>query len=602
MGTQATRVSFDPMEARFDDLSGTEPSFRLIEPLGVVQADRPDEVPHVIGAAEAGAARGAWVAGFVSYEAAPGLDPSLRVHAGTTDERLHPPLAWFAMFGARQETTLPDPPAERSEASAAWTPSVDRARYDRAIEQIHERIARGDTYQVNHTLRLRARIEGDPRGLYRDLCHAQRGRYAAYVDTGAVRVLSASPELFFRIDGNRISTRPMKGTAPRGRWLAEDRAILAGLRSSVKDRAENAMIVDLLRNDLTRVAREGSVTWTDVFDAERYETVWQLTSTVSADLRPGADLLDVFRALFPSGSVTGAPKVSTMGIIAELEDAPRGVYCGSVGYLAPPSVPGPRARFNVAIRTVVQDGPSGRAEYGVGGGITWDSRAGAEYDEVVAKARVLTARRPPFRLLETLAYEPGVGVRRIDEHLARLRDSAEYFGFQLDEREVVAVVAREAARFPGRLARVRLLVDRRGRVDAGAAPASPPPTPVRLAVDPTHPVDPADPFLFHKTTLRDRYDDARARFLDADDVILVNTRGEITETTIANLAVKLDGRWWTPPIEAGLLPGCERAALLAEGTIEERIVRLDELERAEGVAVLNSVRGWSDAVVGARVD
>jgi para-aminobenzoate synthetase/4-amino-4-deoxychorismate lyase len=394
----------------------------------------------------------------------------------------------------------------------------------------------------------------------------------------------------------------MKGTAPRGRWLAEDREILDGLRGSVKDRAENAMIVDLLRNDLTRIAKEGSVTWSDVFDAERYETVWQLTSSVWATVRSGTRLVDVFRALFPSGSVTGAPKVSTMGIIAELEDSPRGVYCGTVGYLAPPSAAGPRARFNVAIRTVVLDAASGRAEYGVGGGITWDSTAGAEYDEVVAKARVLTARRPSFRLLETLLHEPAKGFRRLHEHLRRLHDSAEYFGFALNEREVLAVAEREAARFPGRLARVRLLVDRRGRVDAGAAPASTPSSPVRLALDIEHLVDPADPFLFHKTTLRDRYDDARARFPEVDDVILVNTRGELTETTIANVAVQLDGRWWTPPLDAGLLPGCERAALLREGSIEERAVLVEELAEADGIAVLNSVRGWSDAVLAEGTD
>jgi para-aminobenzoate synthetase / 4-amino-4-deoxychorismate lyase len=585
------------MEARFDDLSAAEPSFRLIEPLGVVQADRPDEIAAVIDAAETAAERGAWVAGFVSYEAAPGLDAALRVRT-SRGGAASPPLAWFAMYGARQETALPDPPAQPpAHDGPAWASSVDRASYDRAIDEIHERIARGDTYQVNHTIRLRARVEGDPRGLYRDLCHAQRGRYAGYVDTGAFRIVSASPELFFRIDGDRISTRPMKGTAPRGRWLAEDRQILQSLRGSVKDRAENAMIVDLLRNDLTRIAEEGSVTWTDVFDAERYETVWQLTSSVSATVRSGTRLVDVFRALFPSGSVTGAPKVSTMGIIAELEDSPRGVYCGTVGYLAPPSAPGPRARFNVAIRTVVLEAGTGRAEYGVGGGITWDSTAGSEYDEVVAKARVLTARRPAFRLLETMLHEPGRGFRRLDEHLRRLRDSAEYFGFALDEREVVAVAEREAARFPGRLARVRLVIDRRGRVDGGGAPASTPPPPVTLAVDIEHRVDPSDPFLFHKTTLRDRYDDARARFPEAGDVILVNTRGELTETTIANIAVRLDGTWWTPPLDAGLLPGCERAALLRDGSIEERAVLVEELAEADGIAVFNSVRGWSDGLL-----
>jgi len=585
------------IEARFDDLSGAEPSFRLVEPVGVLEARRPAEVPTVIDAAEAAAARGLWVAGMVTYEAAPGLDPALRVRAWPDDDPFAElPLAWFALFEARQETTLPAPPDEPSpQPAGAWAPSIDREAYDEAIERIHEHIAAGDTYQVNFTLRLRAGVEGDPKGLYRDLCYAQRGAYSAYLDLGRYRVLSASPELFFRIDGSTIATKPMKGTAPRGRWLAEDEEIRARLRGSIKERAENAMIVDLLRNDLAQVARVGSVRWSDVFEAERFETVWQLTSTVSAELRPGCSLRDVLGATFPSGSVTGAPKVRTMQLIADLEQSPRGAYCGTVGYLAPAGAPGPRARFNVAIRTVTHDGGTGVAEYGVGGGITWDSRANAEYDEVVTKARVLTHRRPAFRLLETLRLDPEDGYRRLDEHLARLRASAAYFGFAEDEGAIRSALEREAGRFPGKVVRVRLLLDRRGRVETGAAPVSSPAEPVRLALDRDHPVDPSDVFLFHKTTLRERYEDAAARHPDADDVVLINDRGEVTETTIANLAVRLDDRWWTPPVEAGLLPGCERAALLDAGSIAERSIRIEDLEAAEGLAVLSSVRPWRDA-------
>ena len=587
------------IEARFDDLTGAEPSFRLVEPVGVVEANRAEEVPGVLEAAEAAAARGLWVAGVVTYEAAPGLDLALRVRPRPPEDPFSTlPFAWFAMFEGRQETALPEPPADAPTLDpAAWVPSTDRTRYDAAIARILEHIAGGDTYQVNHTLRLRARIEGEPRGLYRDLCYAQRGAHAAFLDLGRFRVLSASPELFFRIDGDRISSTPMKGTAPRGRWRDEDEALRRGLETSVKDRAENAMIVDLVRNDLGRVALDGSVRWNDLFRAERYETVWQLTSTVSATLAPGVALADVFRALFPCGSVTGAPKVSTMGIIADLEDSPRGVYCGTVGYLSPSGSPGPRARFNVAIRTAVHDTASGVIEYGVGGGITWDSLAESEYDEVVAKARVLTARRPPFRLLETLRHDPGVGYRRLDEHLRRLADSADHFGFAFDEDAVVAALEREAPRFPGRPARVRLLLDRRGRVDVGSGPLSSSPEPIRLAVDRNHPVDVTDPFLFHKTTLRSRYEEAAARYPDADDVVLVNGEGEVTETTVSNLAVGLGGTWWTPPVPAGLLPGCERASLLADGTVRERRIAVDDLALADGLAVMNSVRGWRRAVL-----
>jgi para-aminobenzoate synthetase/4-amino-4-deoxychorismate lyase len=587
------------IEARFDDLTGAEPSFRLVQPVGVLEASRAVEVIDVLRAAEASAARGLWVAGFVAYEAAPGLDPALRVRARQPDDAFADlPLAWFAMFEGRQETVLPEAPVDaRTIADEAWRPSVDRGTYDRAIGRIREHIAAGDTYQVNHTFRLRARIEGDPRGLYRDLCFAQRGAYGGYLDIGRYRVASASPELFFRMDDRRITTRPMKGTAPRGRWPDEDEAFRVGLRGSVKDRAENAMIVDLLRNDLGRIARRGSVRWSDTFEVERFETVWQLTSTVSADLSPDVGFAEVFRALFPCGSVTGAPKVSTMAIVADLEDSPRGVYCGTVGYLAPPGAPGPRARFSVAIRTVVLDGRTGLAEYGVGGGITWDSRAASEYDETVAKARVLTTRRPAFRLLEALRHDPEEGYRRLEEHLSRLRGSAAYHGFAFDEGAVRDALAREARRFPSKSARVRLLLDRRGRIETGGAPAPASPEPVRLALDTEHPVDPADPFLYHKTTLRDRYESASARHPEADEVILTNVRGEITETTIGNLAVRLDGRWWTPPLGSGLLPGCERAALLADGTLEERTVLVEDLADVEDLAVVNAVRGWRRAIL-----
>jgi para-aminobenzoate synthetase / 4-amino-4-deoxychorismate lyase len=587
------------LEARFDDLTGASASFRLVEPVGMLEATRPDEVASTITAAEAAAARGLWVAGFVAYEAAPGLDPALRVQrCDPADSFARLPLAWFAMFERREDTQLPEPPDhEPSATEDAWRPSVDRARYEAAIAAIHERIAAGDTYQVNHTIRLRSTIAGDARGLYRDLCFAQRGAYGAFLDTGPFRILSASPELFFRIEDGRLVTRPMKGTAPRGRWLAEDLAIRDGLLGSVKDRAENAMIVDLLRNDLGRVARRGSVTWGDVFEPERYETVWQLTSTVAAELTPSAGLVEVFRALFPSGSVTGAPKVSTMGIIAELEDSPRGVYCGTVGYLAPQDAAGPRARFNVAIRTVVVEASTGTAEYGVGGGITWDSRAGAEYEETVAKARVLTARRPRFELLETLLHVPGEGFRRLEEHLARLVSSATYFGYAFDEKAVRRALVEAAARVPDRPARVRLLMDRRGGLATGAVPMPSSPTPVRLAVDATHPVDPRDVMLFHKTSLRRRYDEARTRHPEADDVVLVNERAEVTETTIANLAIRLDDRWWTPPLDAGLLPGAERAALLADGTLTERPIPLEVFATCEDIAVLNSVRGWRPATL-----
>lgn len=587
------------LEARFDDLTGASPSFRLVEAVGVLEATRVGEVVSTIEAAEAAAGRGLWVAGFVAYEAAPGLDPLLVVHDRDPDDPFAAlPLAWFAMFQRAEETTLPLPRDEGVAAApqGTWVPTTTRDRYETSVDRIRELIAAGETYQVNHTMRLRSRVEGDPRGLYRDLCYAQRGAFAAYFDLGRYRILSASPELFFELRDGAIVTRPMKGTAPRGRWPEEDRAVAERLLASAKDRAENAMIVDLLRNDLGRISRTGSVAWADVFEVERYETIWQLTTTVSSTLESGVGLADVFRGLFPSGSVTGAPKVRTMEIIRELEDSPRGIYCGSVGYLAPAGSGRPDARFNVAIRTVAVDTVTGTAEYGVGGGITWDSDAEAEYEEAVAKARVLTARRPGFELLETMRHDPEEGVKHLDRHLRRLVASADYFGFRCDETEVREAVEKAVASAPPAPCRVRLALSKDGTVRVVLTPIASEPDVVRVALDDA-PQDPRDIFLFHKTSRRQRYEDARRRHQGVDDVLLVNDRGEVTESTIANVAVRVEGKWVTPPIEGGLLPGIGREIALEERILTESPVTIDALRSSEEIALISDARGWRRATL-----
>jgi para-aminobenzoate synthetase / 4-amino-4-deoxychorismate lyase len=587
------------IEARFDDLvAGDERAFRLAEPVGVIEARRPSEVAGAIDAAGSATARGLWAAGFVAYEAAPGLDPELSVHVRAPDDPFAElPLAWFALF-ERKEDLPPLEPGRLDPSGSAgspWRPSVDRATYDAGVERIRELIASGHTYQVNHTIRLRAMIQGDERGFYRDLCLAQRGGYAAFLDLGRYRVLSASPELFFRIDGERITTRPMKGTAPRGRWLAEDEEIAARLVTSSKDRAENAMIVDLLRNDLGRICRTGSVEVARMLEAERFETVWQLTSTIEGDLRPEITLLDTFRALFPSGSVTGAPKVRTTRIIADLEDSARGPYCGAIGYLGPAGSGEPRASFNVAIRTVVLDAQTRTAEYGVGGGITHDSSASGEYEEIVAKARVLTDVRPAFELSESLAHVPAEGFRHLDEHLERLAGSAGYFGFRFEPEAAAAALKRAVAEVTAPSV-VRLTLARDGGLLTDVRDLPPAHGAIRVALD-DEPVDPSDVWLFHKTTRRAPYERRRGRRPDVDDVLLVNDRGEVTESTIANLAVHLDGVWVTPSVDAGLLPGTYRNVLLREGRMTERPVSVDELRGARELALVSSVRGWRPAAL-----
>jgi para-aminobenzoate synthetase/4-amino-4-deoxychorismate lyase len=385
----------------------------------------------------------------------------------------------------------------------------------------------------------------------------------------------------------------MKGTAPRGRTTGEDAEQAHLLRTSAKERAENLMIVDLLRNDLSRVADVGTVRVDELFALERYPTVWQLTSQVSARVPASTGLLDLFRALFPCGSVTGAPKRRTMQLIADLEPTRRGVYCGAVGLVAPPSAPF-RARFNVAIRTVVLDRGSGEAVYGAGGGITWGSRAASERRELKAKAAVLGHDVTEHELLETLAFVPGDGLRNLDRHLARMADSADWAGFRYDRPAVLDAVARAVSGRPDP-ARIRILLSRDGHVEVRSE-AMPPPTagPVRLALD-DDPVDAASPWLQHKTTRRDVYLTRALRHPEADDVVMVNEQGELTETTTANLALRLGGRWWTPPTTSGCLPGVERGRLLEAGRLRERVLRVPDLEHAEQIAVLNSLRGWREA-------
>lgn len=341
-------------------------------------AHRPEAVPAVLARADALARAGEWVAGFVTYEAGAAFDRSFRFHP-----RCVLPLAWFGVFGAPVAAGEETPPgAVRCDD---WQPGVDRDRYDADIGRILDHIRAGDVYQINHTIRLQRRFDGDPRQLYTRLRAGQPEGYCAMLDIGRHRILSLSPELFFRRDGDRLISRPMKGTLARGSEPRQDARNVETLAGSAKNRAENLMIVDLLRNDMSRAARPRSVSVPELFSVETYSTVHQMTSTVSAELRVDADLADIFAALFPCGSVTGAPKIKAMEIIAGLETGPRGIYCGAIGLLKP----GGDAIFNVAIRTLALDGITGRAEYGVGSGITADSVAHDEYEEMRAKARIL---------------------------------------------------------------------------------------------------------------------------------------------------------------------------------------------------------------------
>ncbi|MGY2003446.1 aminodeoxychorismate synthase component I [Blastococcus sp. SYSU DS1024] len=575
--------------ARFDDLAAGE-ALLCPPPSRILTAVRPAEVAGVLQQVHDATEAGSWAFGYLAYEAAAGLDPQL---PGGPSPPGEPPLVWFGLCDEPTRAEPLEPPADAAPPTSPWRPDWTDGEHARAVATVREHIAAGETYQCNLTDRLRSTVAGDPADLYARLALAQRGAYNAYLDLGRHVVVSASPELFFEWAADVVRTRPMKGTAPRGRTTAEDREQRRLLRSSSKEQAENLMIVDLLRNDLGRVAEVGSVVVDELFSLERYPTVWQMTSEVSARVPAGTGLVDLFRALFPCGSVTGAPKRRTMELIEELEPTPRGVYCGAVGLVAPPSAPF-RARFNVAIRTVVVDRGTGEAVYGVGGGITWGSEAAQERREVHAKAAVLAHDVTEHRLLETLAYVPGEGLRNVARHLARMADSADWTGFSFDRAAVLeAVTAAVADRTDA--ARIRILGSRDGRVEVEAGAMPPAATgPVRLALD-DDPVDATSPWLQHKTTRRDVYLTRALRHPEADDVVLVNERGELTETTTATLALRIGGRWWTPPTTSGCLPGVERARLLELGALQERVLTVADLQDAEEMAVLSSLRGWREA-------
>jgi para-aminobenzoate synthetase / 4-amino-4-deoxychorismate lyase len=575
--------------ARFDDLkAGT--AYRFERPQASLVAHRPDEVVTVLCAAEEAAKSGLWAVGFVAYEAAAAFDDAFTVHPSPGATEL--PLARFDLFAERVTVARLVGAESKHHYIEALRRRPSVWSYPNAVEEIRRRIELGDVYQVNHTDVLEGTLVGDPFDLYVSMALAQRGAYNAYLDFGETIVASASPELFLRWDDDTLTGRPMKGTAVRGRRTVDDERIRTELMADAKQRAENVMIVDLLRNDLSRVATLGSVRVPRLFDAERYETVWQLTSTIEATTRPDVTLAEVFAATFPCGSITGAPKAAAMKIIAGLEARSRGIYCGAIGVLNPPGA-GPRACFSVAIRTAVVHSATGALTYGAGAGITWSSDPLAEDAEVDAKARVLTERRPPMWLLETMLLGPDGIVHRA-AHIDRLLDSAAWFGFESDRADVEAALEAFAVRPNPH--RVRLLLKQDGTLSVTADVLGPVPHVVRLALDAVR-VRSDDVFCLHKTTNRAVYEAAKARYPEADDVILVNERDEVVETTVANLLYRWDGRWYTPPLSSGGLDGVGRAQEVLAGRAHERVLPVGDLTRCEALAVVSSLRGVRSAVL-----
>jgi para-aminobenzoate synthetase/4-amino-4-deoxychorismate lyase len=531
---------------------------------------------------------GGEAAGLLRYEAGYAFEPRLAPLLA----RARLPLAWMGLYAGCEildDDGFPTGAAVPVNIVESPNPSLGRDTYCGNVEAIRRLIEAGDVYQINFTYPLYLQIAGSAWSLFASLFHAHPTAYAAYMNLGSEQIVSLSPELFFRIEGGNIAVRPMKGTAPRGLWSEDDRLKAEELRHSEKERAENLMIVDLMRNDLGRICRTGSVKTPALFEVERLPSVWQMTSTVEGTLPDRWKISGVLRALFPPGSVTGAPKLRAMECIAELEPESRGAYTGILGYIARG-----KAQFSVAIRTIELRGDT--ATMGVGSGITWDSVPAAEWDECAWKAAFLRHQRQQFEIFETLLWQEGYTL--LEEHVRRMAATAEYFGFPFDEARLRRLLKETAQSFSleasiskaGRRVRAALTASGALQITHSELSAT---TSGRVGIS-RHRAASHDRFLFHKTTVRRLYDEEfkRAQAAGYDDVLFFNERGELTEGCIHNVFVVKQGVWSTPPVRCGLLPGVYRAKVLRENPeAREATLTIEDLAQADAIYLCNSVRG-----------
>ncbi len=577
--------------------SGRRLLFR--RPVEVIEARQPAEVAGAFAAMEEKLAQGFYLAGYIAYEAGYALEPALADLAAPLPEG--EPLLWMGCYEApavQEDRWLA---VGGASAGAAVAPSITPltplapqhslalAAYGEKVKAIQRLIAAGETYQANLTMEAAWDTAEPPAAMYERLLRAQPAGYAALLHPQpGWHVLSLSPELFFWREGSLIRTRPMKGTAAPGMDAAETRAQAAWLRADEKNRAENVMIVDLLRSDLGRLCQAGSVRVPKLFEVERYPTVLQMTSTVEGRLRENVGYGELFRALFPSGSIVGAPKIHTMRLLHALEGGQRGVYTGAIGYISPQG----EAEFNVAIRTLSLR--KGRARLGVGAGITFDSEPGLEYAECLTKMRFVTREpEPEFQLIETLLLQGG-RFTLLEQHLDRLALSAEYFDFVFDRAHVQKILHEAAEAWDGAgQARVRLLLHRDGAAACTTQPLEVEKSKSVALLLSKERTSADDRFLRHKTTCRALYDRALAHAQKHGfaDSLFFNRREEVTEGAIHTVVLSLDGEWVTPPLQSGVLPGVYRRQLLEEGRIAERVLHRSDLLKAEEMLICNSVRG-----------
>lgn len=569
----------------------------------IVRVDNADgglaAVEAAFAAVEKGLDEGLWAAGFLSYELGYLFEPRLSALRARLSAL---PLLWFGLFDAPRALAADETEAWLSENDAAYETvrppraSLSKAAYRERFAVAKRMIETGDIYQINLTFRADFEIAGDPAALYRALRKAQPVSHGAFIETRDFSVLSLSPELFLKRKGKRIETRPMKGTEPRGTTPADDETARDRLRLDEKQRAENLMIVDLMRNDIGRIAKTGSVKVPDLFSVETYPTLFQMTSGVEGELRDGVGLPEIVASLFPAGSITGAPKIRAMELIHALEPEARGVYCGSIGYIAPDR----DMDFNVAIRTAAVLA-GGRGEIGIGSGVVADSEADKEYAEAVLKMRFLSDAMDDFQLFETMLHEAPAGIWLLDRHMERLAGSAAHFDFPFDRDEALKLLHAQTLDGGSARLRVRLALRRDGTlsVTKAALPGKPGDAPgaVSYVLSPTR-LDSADPFLRHKTTRRALYDREFEHYSaarNAGEVVYLNERGELAEGSRTNIFLEMDSVLLTPPLSSGLLPGTLRAHLLESGRAREAVLTLGELREADAVYLGNSVRGLQPA-------
>lgn len=534
-----------------------------------------DQVEALLKEVETYQEAGFYAVGYVSYEAAPAFEKKLAVHPA--------PLMgeYLLYFTIHQEVeTLPFPEDyEAVDLPANWKEEVEAPAYQEAIKIIHHHIRQGDTYQVNYTVQLSQELEGDPLAIYNRLVVEQKAHYNAFIQHDDVAILSISPELFFEQEDRLLTTRPMKGTTRRGLTNQADLKEAAWLKADPKNRAENMMIVDLLRNDMNRISEIGSEQVTRLCQVEQYSTVWQMTSTIESRLRPEVDLVQAFQALFPCGSITGAPKISTMEIIQQTEIAPRGVYCGTIGILLPRG----KRIFNVAIRTLQMQGT--KAIYGVGGGITWDSTWEGEYRETKQKSAVLYRQEPRFELLTTGLIHQGE-LTFLEQHLTRLREASRYFAYPYNEPKLLNDLQEQLAHVDLNLDyRCRIALQKNGTFHLVITELTDLPASYLQAQLTEQKLDLATPFTYFKTSQRDHLSQSN------HEQIFHLPDGTLLETTIGNLVLEIEGQRYTPPAHLPLLDGIYRRHLLETQQVEEKLLTLNDLTDADRIYACNALRG-----------